>query len=729
MMNFLLFRHCHKALTKRRGELLTLLSSEVNLVPYLQQPEAARWLYLIFLLILRKLNRDEDAVLTRVIAGSISSPSYHETPVERLLVGISALGHVRSRLVVWMEQESETEVENLKALSTSLDVEIEQIRIQLIVGYVNAAEKELKKHEHFVDAIISGSADAVITLDKDYGILSWNQGAEAIYGYSADEIIGKSITTLVPGELMDVLGTIYDRLKVKGVIKSHETIRLTKDNRRINVALTATRLNDSDGRPNGVISVIVRDITERQEMSQRLERKINGLFIINEIGRALSRTTDLNEILYIVLVGVTAGQALKFNRAFLFLLNDDRTQLEGRMAIGPSSPEEAGWIWTDLAARNLTLSDILWAYRVETIEQDTRINEVVRRISLPVTETAHVLVQAMTTRRSFLVEDTATRDDVPESFRDLIGARSFAVVPLHSQERPIGALLADNLITGRPILADDVELLEIFAQQASATIENSSLYDELANKVKALEGANTNLRLYQAKLLHAERLSAVGEITAKVAHELRNPLAAMGGFARALGRKLPAHSPHQETLDIIIKEGMRLEGLVTELLDLARPMRIETEPHDLNRIIQECLVILSIDLKNRRILVEKNLDPNLPSVPLAADPIKQVVLNLLNNAAIAINRDGTITIKTIVVGSSHIELTIHDTGAGIPEEHLDRIFDPFFTTRPGGSGLGLTIAERIVHEHSGIMDVTSTVGSGTTFSLRLPQHQPAPAGP
>ena len=721
MMDFSLIRHCHKALTRRRGELLALLDTEINLVPFLQPPKTARWLYLIFLLMLRKLSRDESRLLTRVITGSISRPSYHETPVERLLLGIAALGHLGGRLCKWLEQEAEIDASDLHALSTSLNAEIEQIRIQLIVGYVKAAEQEFKKHEHFVDAII--------TLDQQYGILSWNQGAEVMYGYSAEEITGKPITTLVPGELMDEMDLIYDLLKSKGVIKNYETIRLTKDNRRINVALTATRLNDAEGRPNGIISVIVRDITERQEMSQRLERKINGLFIINEIGRALSRTTNLNEILYIVLVGVTAGQALKFNRAFLFLLNDERTHLEGRMAIGPSSPEEAGWIWTDLAARNLTLGDILWAYRVETIKQDTQINEIVRRISLPITETAHVLVQAMTTHQSFLVEDTAMREDVPESFRDLIGARSFAVVPLHSQERPIGALLADNLITGRPILADDVELLEIFAQQASATIENSSLYDELASKVKALEEANTNLRLYQAKLLHAERLSAIGEITAKVAHELRNPLAAMGGFARALGRKLPSDSPHQETLDIIIKEGMRLEGLVTELLDLARPMRIETEPDDVNRIIQECLVILSIDLKNRRIRVEKHLDPSLPFVPLAADPIKQVLLNLLNNAAIAINREGCITIRTIAVGSSHIEITIHDTGAGIPEDHLDRIFDPFFTTRPGGSGLGLTIAERIVHEHSGIIDVTSMVGSGTTFSLRLPQHQPAPAGP
>lgn len=729
MIDVSLSRLCHTALAKRRSELLALLEAEVNLVPFLQPPKAARWLYLIFLLMLRKLSRDESRLLAGMMTQSISNPFYHETSVERLLFGIAALEQMSGRLCKWLEQESGAGASDRHSLSTSLSAEIEQIRIQLIVGYVKAAEQELKKHEHFVDAIISGSADAIITLDQQFGILSWNQGAEAIYGYSAEEIIGKPITALVPDELMDEMDLIYDLLKSKGVIKNYETIRLTKDNRRINVALTATQLRDADGGPNGIISVIVRDITERQEMSQRLERKINGLFIINEIGRALARTTNLNEILYIVLVGVTAGQALKFNRAFLFLLNDERTHLEGRMAIGPSSPEEAGWIWTDLAARNLTLGDILWAYRVETIKQDTQINEIVRHISLPITETSHVLVQAMTTHRSFLVEDTAMREDVPESFRNLIGARSFAVVPLYSQEKPIGALLADNLITGRPILADDVELLEIFAQQASATIENSSLYDELASKVKALEGANTNLRSYQAKLLHAERLSAIGEITAKVAHELRNPLAAMGGFARALVRKLPPDSPHQETLEIIIKEGMRLEGLVTELLDLARPVRIETEPDDVNRIIQECLVILSMDLKSRRIRVEKHLDPNLPPVPLAADPIKQVILNLLNNAAIAINREGCITIRTLVVGSSHIELTIHDTGAGIPEEHLDRIFDPFFTTRPGGSGLGLTIAERIVHEHSGIIDVTSTVGSGTTFNLRLPQHQPAPAGP
>lgn len=724
MIDKVLLAQCRKALLKRRASLLELLAAEVDLSPFLEPPQAARWLYAIFLLILRRLHRKNSLLLDRTIAKSTGHPAYRQASVQSLLIAMTALGLSR-RLFEWLDREAHVDAAVLQKLSTALHTEIEQVRIQLITAYVDATEYQLKKHEHYMEAIITGSADAIITLDHEYIISSWNQGAEAIYGYRAEAIIGSPITVLIPTELRHEMDEIHARLQTKGVIKNFETIRLTRDGRRINVALTATRIRDADDKPNGIVSVIVRDITEQKEMAQRLERKINGLFIINEIGRALSHTTDLNEILYIVLVGVTAGQALKFNRAFLFLLDDERTHLQGRMAIGPSSPEEAGWIWTDLAARDLTLNDILRLYRVETLEQDTQVNDVVRRIAVSLTETDHVLVQAMTSCASLLVEDASTHPGVPESFSALIGARSFAVVPLHSQE-PFGVLLADNLITGKPILAEDIELLEIFAQQASATIENSFLYDVLAGKVRALEEANNNLRLYQEKLLHAGRLAAMGEITATVAHEIRNPLAAMGGFARTLLRQLPPDSPHRETLEIIIREGMRLEGLVTELLDLARPTQIQTEPHDVNRLILECLQILSRDFRNRRVRVEKHLQPDLPHIPLAADPMKQVLLNLLNNAAIAIDREGCITIKTKAVGTSHLEIVIHDTGRGIPEEHLDHIFEPFFTTRPGGSGLGLTVADRIVRDHTGMIEVISPPGAGTTFIIRLPQYQPDP---
>ena len=223
--------------------------------------------------------------------------------------------------------------------------------------------------------------------------------------------------------------------------------------------------------------------SQHKDLEQRLERKINGLFIIHEIGRALQRTTDPDELLYIVLVGVTAGEALKFNRAFLCLLNEEKTCLEGRMAIGPASPEAADRIWEAPASKCLTLNDIVRFYQKATHNQDTHVHDLVRRIRIPVSDTDRALIQTLNNQTSYLVEQANHDHHIPEAFLALIGTRSFVVVPLFSQGQPLGVLLSDNMITGRPIQADDVAFLEIFAQQASATIENSFLYDALGRAI------------------------------------------------------------------------------------------------------------------------------------------------------------------------------------------------------------------------------------------------------
>lgn len=469
----------------------------------------------------------------------------------------------------------------------------------------------------------------------------------------------------------------------------------------------------------------VAELSHYKKLEQRLERKINGLFIIHEIGRALQRTTDLDEILFIVLVGVTSGEALKFNRAFLCLLNEDKTCLEGRMAIGPAGVEEANRIWTDLASKRLTLNDIIRSYREETHNQDTHVNDLVRRIRIPVTDTEHALIRSLTTQTSCLIEEDDVDISMPADFMSFIGARSFAVIPLFSQEQPLGILLADNAITGQPIQDEDVELLEIFAQQASATIDNSYLYETLGRQVRALEQANNNLKTYQEKLIHAERLSAIGEITATVAHEIRNPLVSIGGHARAVRRQMTDSSPQCADLDIIIKEEMRLEGIVTELLDLARPMAIETELHDVNNLMSMCIQMVTDHQAGQRVNIETHFQKDLPNVPLSVDAIKQVMLNLLNNAVEAAGSGDSVLLETSAFNNSFVEIKITDAGDGIPKKDLPRIFDPFFTTKPGGSGLGLTVAKRIIEDHRGTIHVSGGRGNkGTSFIIRMPVQRP-----
>ncbi|MBI4551509.1 MAG: PAS domain S-box protein [Candidatus Latescibacteria bacterium] len=701
--------------TERRGG-IDILALPVS------RDAATRWLSVLFRLIVRHLERPDSLAIRVFIRRFVHREDQRQFPIHAVLRSLIILKRIIIGLLV---QSCRENPERLRVMCDTVEAEMDDTRLLVFDLYIAQQERQIGQRERYLQSIISSSADAIIILDGQLVVRSWNRGAEAIYGYRAEEMIGQSFIKLVPEELLQQgeFERIIKRIREEGFVQGYETVRLAKGGRRVNVEFTATALVDEQGNPTGFISSIIRDVTRRVELEQRLERKVAGLSIVNEIGRALQHTIDLDEILYTVLVGVTAGQGLKFNRAFLLLLNPERTWLEGRLAIGTSSPEEAGRIWAELAAKQHSLDDILRSYRAATSAQDVRVNEIVRQLRIPLADASHLLVQALQTRQPINVVDARHHPGVPPDFFDVIGSTAFAIVPLISQEQAVGVLLADNLITRRPILDEDLELLEVFAHQASAAIEKSRLYEALEQQVSALEQANDSLKTYQEKLIHAERLSAIGELAATVAHEIRNPLVSIGGFARSLLRKVPADSPHREYLEIIVKEGVRLEEIVTKVLDLARPKHLRATPHDLNQLIQEGLMVVREDIQTKQIRVDQTLQPELPPVPVDADQMKQVFLNLFKNAVYAMPSGGRLRVWTAATNHAFLEIGIADTGTGIAEEHLEKVFNPFFTTKPGGAGLGLAVASRIVHDHGGTIRVESTVGRGTTFYIHLPLRQ------
>jgi hypothetical protein len=223
-------------------------------------------------------------------------------------------------------------------------------------------------------------------------------------------------------------------------------------------------------------------------------------------------------------------------------------------------------------------------------------------------------------------------------------------------------------------------------------------------------------------------------MAATVAHDIRNPLVAIGGFARALLAKTPADDAHTEPLKIIIEEVNRLEGIVTRVLDDARPAEPgAVQAVQVNRILEEALKLLENELQGAGVSVTLSLDPGLPAVPAETDRIFEMVLNLARNAIQAMPGGGSFLLTTLPAGE-HVEIRFTDTGPGVPEEIRERIFAPFFTTKPSGSGLGLTIVSQVVHEHGGSIELESTVGAGSTFIVKLPsrkseaKHDEAPRG-
>lgn len=214
-------------------------------------------------------------------------------------------------------------------------------------------------------------------------------------------------------------------------------------------------------------------------------------------------------------------------------------------------------------------------------------------------------------------------------------------------------------------------------------------------------------------------LAAIGQLAASIAHELRNPLSSIKGAAQFLQKEYEEHSSIVEFLDIIVEEVNGLSKLTTEFLEFARPMEFEIGPVNVNEIVRKTLQLMSIHISESGVVIIDHLAESLPVIQADGKQLEHVLKNMILNAVQAMPSGGTLSIMTRAAGNG-VELSIADTGIGIPEEKLERIFVPFFTTKTKGTGLGLSVVRKIVENHGGYIDVVSVTGQGTAFKITLP---------
>ena len=243
---------------------------------------------------------------------------------------------------------------------------------------------------------------------------------------------------------------------------------------------------------------------------------------------------------------------------------------------------------------------------------------------------------------------------------------------------------------------------------------SSVLKQEVTRKTAELESA-------QKKLLHAERLTAVGQGVARVSHEIKNPLMVIGGFARQVARKIQGDERSVEKLNLIVEEVQRLEKLLTEVRDFTRVREPAMQEENINRVVQKVVELMEPALIAAGVKIELQLEPDPGLGRFDADQIKQVLINLIKNAVEAMPQGGMITIRTRGERRG-ILVEVKDTGQGITQEHLNEIFNPFFTTKEKGTGLGLAVSLKILNDHNGELLVSSQVGEGSVFTVRLPRQ-------
>lgn len=599
------------------------------------------------------------------------------------------------------------------------------VRFILCVGNDATARKESELNYR---TLLDNVPQRIYFKDINSVYLSCNIHYAEDLGISPEEITGRTDYDLFPAYLAQKYHADDQRIIQSNSIENIEE-HYPLDGKIITINTIKTPVRNDQGTVTGILGVFW-DISEKKQIESEkrsiekaLETNTAFLSIKNEISALLLSSRELNEILHMILLGVTANTALGFNRAFLFLLNEKTRQLEGRVATGPLTQEEAHKTWARLSQQDHSMSELFYLRKAETALADEPIQLLVRRIKIQLTDPGSIFSQLVHLQKSFNIQGgiQSPMNDYPDFIKQL-GTDTFALVPLTARGTTLGMLVADNLITGKPISDQDVQVLHDFANLASLAIGNSRLYEKLQTNVNDLSRANSELAESQEKLVRYERLSAIGAVAAQVAHDIRNPLTAIGGFARRILKQKDATKPNQNYLGIIVQEVDRMERILSDLLSFSKPPDIVKAPADINTVLRNTVDIYRPEFEHNAIEYRENLNPDVPGIAVDAVQMQRVFDNLVKNALEAMRGGGLENRLTVTSGcdSGSIYISITDTGSGIKARDADKIFDPFFTNKANGSGLGLTLAAQVVQAHNGTITWQANDPRGTCFVITLP---------
>jgi len=289
----------------------------------------------------------------------------------------------------------------------------------------------------------------------------------------------------------------------------------------------------------------------------------------------------------------------------------------------------------------------------------------------------------------------------------LIGALAYVI------QRPMVELQEKIAL----VSAGDLDVAVSFSERNDEIGDLGRNFNHMMEQLR--EGREEIERLHQTQMSRAEHLATLGEMATGLAHEIRNPLAGIAGVIEIIGRDLPATSPARAVVKDVRLEIAQINRILTDLLETARPHPPRICRSNLNTTVEHTVMLARQQVLSRPIKIELRQAPDLPEVEHDSGQIHQVLLNLLLNAIQAIEDEGTVRVE-IGTREGCASVVVSDTGRGISAQNLPNIFRPFFTTKGNGTGLGLSLARRIVEEHHGRIEVSSVEGKGSEFEVLLP---------
>lgn len=439
-------------------------------------------------------------------------------------------------------------------------------------------------------------------------------------------------------------------------------------------------------------------------------QQLNELTLLYRFSNTMLSTIRLNKLTHLILAALTSGIPPLFERAMLFLRSEKSGVLQGMLGVTTDTADGLTVVGdeTSLSSRWDIGDDVILRQR------DTDFCARVRATRIELDEGCNVIKRVIVENRLFYIEDADCEECMACSFINHFDMSAFAAAPLVARDRTLGIIVVDNPASGTGISRDNLHFLQLFANQAGMAIENSMLYNRI-------EDAHSNLRDARERLLHGERLAAIGEMAANLVHELKNPLITIGGFAGRLLKSLPSACREHHYADTIFKEVGHLEKMLADILAFSRKPTICYCRCDLEETLKECFDSCALALEDRGIRLTPVLCPGPWPILGDAYQLKQVFLNLMLNACEVMPDGGDIevTVRPAPSADNSVQISIKDTGGGIPADMLSKIFNPFFTTKRHGTGLGLAIVNRILMNHNGSITAANE-GKGAVFTVTLP---------
>lgn len=450
-------------------------------------------------------------------------------------------------------------------------------------------------------------------------------------------------------------------------------------------------------RPRSVLMETLKEVEEDKKLIEQkyeevnrlnveLSQRIKQLLAVQETGKAILAVLDIDQLLKVIM-NLLSNVCL-LNRAIIMLVNEKEECLEYIYGVG--------------------------------FDQETF--KAIKDYKVPLHRVSNMLVRVTNTGCSEYIPEVRSSSLKKENVLLAHGKPISAfVVPLITRSKVIGVIATDG-VEGKGVPEETRETLEIFAPQIAIAIENARLYRSLEEKME-------DLKRSQALLSRAEKFSFLGNLAARLAHEIKNPLTAIGTFIQLLPLRYEDAEFREDFHKVAMEETMRVNRLISELLDLVKPKESHFAFNNLHDLIEKMILLISPESKAKRIEIVRRYDKNMGDIWLDSEKMKQVILNLLSNAVEFTPMDGRIEIATRCRAKrGHkklVRVEIRDSGMGIPASMMDKIFEPYFTTKHrstmhNGTGLGLFIAHQNMLDHGGTIEVQSKESEGATFILTLP---------